>query len=30
MGHFPRYSLSNQLLILAQRPDISRVMGFRA
>ena len=30
MSRFPHYSLSNQLLILAQRPDASRVMGFRA
>ena len=30
MGRFPKYSLSNQLLILAQRPDATRVMGYRA
>ncbi|MGE3594165.1 MAG: ArdC family protein [Dehalococcoidia bacterium] len=30
MGRFPQYSLSNQLLILAQRPDATRVKGYRA
>ena len=30
MGRFPKYSLSNQLLILAQRPDATRVKGYRA
>jgi antirestriction protein ArdC len=30
MGHFTRYSLANQMLIFAQRPDATRVMGYRA
>jgi antirestriction protein ArdC len=30
MSRFPKYSLSNQLLIFAQRPTASRVMGYRA
>jgi len=29
MARFPRYSLHNLLLILAQRPDTTRVAGFR-
>jgi antirestriction protein ArdC len=30
MSRFPKYSLSNQLLIFAQRPDATRVQGYRA
>ena len=30
MSRFPRYSFANQLLIYAQRPDASCVMGYRA
>jgi len=30
MSRFTRYSLSNQLLIFAQRPDATRVQGYRA
>lgn len=30
MSRFPRYSLSNQLLIFAQRPTATCVMGYRA
>ena len=30
MGRFTKYSLSNQLLILAQRPDASDVRGYQA
>lgn len=30
MGRFSKYSLSNQLLIFAQRPDATQVMGYRA
>src|SRR5277367_3357789 len=29
-GHFHRYSLTNQLLVAMQRPDATRVAGFRA
>jgi antirestriction protein ArdC len=30
MSRFPKYSLCNQLLIFAQRPDATRVQGYRA
>jgi antirestriction protein ArdC len=30
MSRFTKYSLSNQMLILAQRPDATRVQGYRA
>ena len=30
MGRLSKYSLSNQLLIFAQRPDATRVMGYQA
>jgi hypothetical protein len=30
MGRFTRYSVHNRLLILAQRPDATRVQGYRA
>jgi antirestriction protein ArdC len=30
MSHFPKYSLANQMLIFAQRPDATCVQGYRA
>ena len=30
MSRFPKYSLANQMLIFAQRPDATCVMGYRA
>jgi antirestriction protein ArdC len=30
MSRFPKYSLANQLLIFGQRPDATRVQGYRA
>ncbi|MEM9167046.1 MAG: ArdC-like ssDNA-binding domain-containing protein [Planctomycetota bacterium] len=30
MGRFPRYSFGNLMLILSQKPDATRVAGFRA